>query len=152
MNIHIRKAVETEIEWINNKYDEVQFVHSIFQNEMVAIAEINGEKAGLGRLVTIDHDNLELGGIYVFDFYRGKGIASKLVNFLLKQADLHYHIYCIPFTKLIGFYRQFGFISPQSTDEIPERILKKYQWCEGSYNEKVELLLLPSGLRGTRVM
>lgn len=146
MSMHIRKAVEAEIEWINNKYDEVQFVHSIFQNEIIAIAEINGEKAGLGRLVTIDHENLELGGIYVFPSYRGKGIAAKLVSFLLKQADAHYHVYCIPFTKLIGFYGQFGFISLESTKKVPERVLKKYRWCEESYNEKVELLFLPSGL------
>lgn len=144
MNIQIRKALEVEIEWINEKYNEVQFSHSIFQNELIAIAEINGEKAGLGRLVTIDHENLELGGMYVFDSFRGHGIAARLVDFLLTQAKSHYHIYCIPFTKLTGFYRRFGFTPLLPTDKAPEHILNKYQWCEQSYDEKVELLFLPS--------
>ncbi len=41
MNIQIRKALKIEIEWINEKYDEVQFIHSNFENEIIAIAEIN---------------------------------------------------------------------------------------------------------------
>jgi len=147
MNIQIRKALEVEIEWINEKYNEVQFIHSIFQNEVIAIAEINGEKVGLGRLVTIDHENLELGGIYVFDSFRGQGIAAKLVDFLLKYADSYSHIYCIPFTKLTGFYRRFGFIPLFPPNNAPECILNKYQWCKQSYDEKVELLFLPSRLR-----
>lgn len=52
MNAKIRKALKTELDWINEKYDEVQFVHSIFETEIIAIAEIDENRIGLGRLST----------------------------------------------------------------------------------------------------
>lgn len=55
--IQIRRAKPSEIDWINNCYDQVKFVHSTFDNEIIAIAESCGEKAGLGRLVTVDANN-----------------------------------------------------------------------------------------------
>lgn len=69
----IRAAERQEVEWINNCYDQVEFIHSHFENEIIAIAEFNGEKAGLGRLVKVDENNLELGGMYVFESFREKG-------------------------------------------------------------------------------
>ena len=89
----VRDAKITEIEWINQRYDEVEFVHSVFENEVIAIAEIEGQKAGLGRLVNKGY--LELGGIYVFDSFRGKGIAGEIVEFLLGYVDSQRTIYCI---------------------------------------------------------
>ncbi len=68
--IRIRTANRSEIEWINKCYDEVEFVHSIFDKEVIAIAEFNNQNAGIGRLVRINSDNLELGGMYVFDAFR----------------------------------------------------------------------------------
>ena len=70
--IEVRAAKKSEMEWINTKYDEVEFVHSIFDKEVIAVAEANGQKAGIGRLVTIDENNFELGGIYVFEEFRGR--------------------------------------------------------------------------------
>jgi hypothetical protein len=71
--IQIRAASKTDIEWINHRYKEVDFVPSIFEKEVIAVAEFKGERAGLGRLVTLDEQNAELGGMYVFEPYRGKG-------------------------------------------------------------------------------
>jgi len=47
MNVEIRKIHREEITWINNKYAEVEFPKSNFDNEFIAIAEINNEKVGL---------------------------------------------------------------------------------------------------------
>jgi N-acetylglutamate synthase-like GNAT family acetyltransferase len=136
----IRKALENELPWINKKYDEVAFVHSRFENEIIAIAEVDGEKAGIGRLVSLDNDNLELGGIYVFEKFRGKGIAHKIVEFLLKSSKPNKTIYCIPFAKLSTFYKKFGFAPCRELKEAPQDIVRKIQWCQRSYEEHVELL------------
>jgi len=52
--IQIRQAIAGEIDWINERYDEVGFVHSDRTRDYVAIAEVDRWRAGLGRLVHID--------------------------------------------------------------------------------------------------
>ncbi len=102
--IELRLVGRSEMEWVNRCYDEVDFVHSHFDNEMIAVAEVKGQKAGLGRLVVIDENHLELGGMYVFESFRGQGVAKKIVEFLLKHAKPSQVIYCIPFEHLQHFY------------------------------------------------
>lgn len=145
MGTKITKASKVEMPWINARYDEVQFVHSNFESEVIAIAAVHEEKVGLGRLVVVDDTSLELGGIYVFNAYRGQGIARMLVDFLLKCAAPGHNIYCIPFAKLTHFYQSFGFMPCDLPSEnIPKPIVKKFTWCEQNYDERVELLVLPS--------
>ena len=36
--IEVRAARESEIDWVNKCYDEVEFVHSTFDKEVIAIA------------------------------------------------------------------------------------------------------------------
>lgn len=137
--LHVRAAKREEMEWVNACYDEVEFVHSNFERETIAIAEWNSQKAGLGRLVKLDSKNLELGGMYVFEAFRGKGIAKEIVLFLLAQAQTSQTIYCIPFAKLTTFYHQFGFLPCQELG-VPEKIVSKYRWCQETYREPTELL------------
>lgn len=141
-DIRLRRADESEMGWINQRYTEIGFVHSVFQREVIAIAEVDGEIAGLGRLVTIDENNLELGGMYVFETFRGQGVARKIVQFLLKQALSSHTIYCIPFEHLIQFYREFGFRACSNAKEIPKELLEKYLWCQKQYDQPTSLLVL----------
>ena len=78
--ITTRQAEKEELPWINSQYKEVGFVISSFDNEFIAIVEVNGKKAGLGRLVVVDHENLELGGIYVLNEFRRMGVADHIVT------------------------------------------------------------------------
>jgi GNAT superfamily N-acetyltransferase len=103
-NLEVRAAKISEIEWINQRYDEVEFVRSVFEKEIIAIAEVDGQKAGIGRLVNVNKGNLELGGMYVFESFRGKGIAGEIIEFLLSHADSKSIVYCIPFQHLVPFY------------------------------------------------
>lgn len=57
MSLKLREALPTDIEWINRRYDEVGFVHSNFDSEVIAVAEWRGCKAGLGRLVDLSGNN-----------------------------------------------------------------------------------------------
>lgn len=140
--IQIRLAEALEIDWINSCYDEVEFAHSIFEREVIAIAEFEGQKSGLGRLVTIDASNLELGGMYVFENFRGQGIARRIVEFLLKSSNVHQNIYCIPFEHLVPFYSEFGFVTCTHLEHVPQAISTKYSWCRSKYSNPTSLLVL----------
>ena len=140
--IQIRAAQKTDIEWINQRYAEVDFVPSIFQNEIIGIAEYEGEIAGIGRLVTIDNHNAELGGMYVFESFRGKGVARELVKFLLKHAHLFQTVYCVPFEHLNSFYMEFGFAICTNLEKTPREVVTKYQWCKSHYPQQTSLLFL----------
>ncbi|MBX3718327.1 MAG: FosX/FosE/FosI family fosfomycin resistance hydrolase [Parachlamydiales bacterium] len=143
-------AGHQEIEWVNQCYDQVEFVHSNLDHEMIAIAELGGEKAGLGRLVKMDEENLELGGMYVFEQFRNKGIATELVKFLLTQTKPSQNIYCIPFEHLAPFYQQFGFDHCLDKAEVPEKILTKLHWCQKKYASPTALLVLKKHPFSTR--
>lgn len=138
----VRPAKKEEMDWINKCYDDVDFVHSDFDNEIIAVSELNGQRAGLGRLVTIDSKHLELGGIYVFDSYRNQGVASAIVNFLLKEHASERTIYCIPFEQLVPFYKNFGFTSCENLKIVPIKILDKFNWCKEKYPQPTSLLVL----------
>jgi N-acetylglutamate synthase-like GNAT family acetyltransferase len=139
----IRKANREELEWINSKYSQIDFVHSNFEKEIIAIAEHEGERCGLGRIVTIDETNCELGGMFVFEEFRGMKIAEKIIAFLLDQENgIHKNIWCLPFAKLNDFYAKFGFEDNIVKDiEVPKAVLEKYNWCNTTYDDEVLLLV-----------
>ena len=83
---HIRNAYMEESPWINERYKEIGFVPSNIAHELVAIAEHQGSRAALGRLVPVNADCAELGGIYVLPEFRGLGISKEIVSYLLRQG------------------------------------------------------------------
>lgn len=137
----VRTAKKTEMEWVNKCYDEVEFVHSNFDKEIIAIAELDGHRAGIGRLVTIDSNHFELGGMYVFESYRNRGVASTIVDFLLKHTPKASTVYCIPFEHLVSFYKEFGFVSCTDLQQVPKELLNKYLWCKEKYSHPTSLLI-----------
>ncbi|ASS49481.1 MAG: hypothetical protein CHH17_12225 [Candidatus Fluviicola riflensis] len=141
--IKIRKAKEIEIEWINKKYAEVGFKKSVFENELIAIAEYESLNSGLGRIVKIDDVNYELGGMYVFEEFRNKGIAEKIVAFLIRSENFEdKHIWCLPFENLENFYAKFGFKMAEKTMiQTPKEITEKHNWCNKTYEKKVLLMV-----------
>ncbi|MDY8135634.1 GNAT family N-acetyltransferase [Aquimarina sp. 2201CG5-10] len=136
----IRKANPSEIDWINNKYKEVDFTPSNLTNDYNFIAEIDTIPCGLGRLTKIDNNNIELGGIYVFDSHRGLGVAGKIVNHLLSKANPGVNIWCLPFKHLESFYIKLGFQISKNNQAIPDKVVSKYEWCNNTYKEEVLLL------------
>jgi len=140
--LKLRTAEKSEIEWVNNCYDQVEFVHSNFDNEIIAIAELDGQKAGLGRLIKIDEHHLELGGMYVFENFRNKGIAKEIVKFLLTYVQSAQKVYCIPFEHLLEIYKQCGFANCTNLELTPLKILEKFNWCQEKYAHPTALLVL----------
>lgn len=141
-NIFIRQARLDEISWVNNQYEQIGFKPSDFNNELIAIAEVNGEKAGPGRLQYIEENVAELGGMYVKDDFRGYGIASQIVEFLIKNSTPYNRIYCLPFSHLEKFYQNFGFNTVSATVNIPDKIMNKHSWCNSTYEHTTLLFVL----------
>src|SRR5262245_54122533 len=141
-NVQVRQANLQEISWINERYDEVSFIHSDLARDFVAIAELDGVRAGLGRVVRIDSSTAELGGMYVLTEFRGRGIADAIVRFLLDQSRTCSTIYCIPFAHISGFYQRFGFVLCHEPSSVPEEVRSKHAWCNGYYPHPTLLLVL----------
>ncbi|WP_409344415.1 GNAT family N-acetyltransferase [Paenibacillus sp. MBLB4367] len=142
--ITIREAEASDLCWINDQYGRADFLPSTLVNETVVIARWQDQKAGLGRLVRIDADHAELGGIYTLDAFRGKKVAHAIVRHLTEEARKSgdAHVYCIPFGHLRHFYERFGFRLMRDAEEAHEQVKKKYEWCLQQYAEPTLLMKL----------
>ncbi|MEJ8755758.1 GNAT family N-acetyltransferase [Pontibacter sp. H259] len=136
----IRKAQLKDMDWVNAQYQQINFQLSDIQHELIVIAKVDGERAGLGRLVTINHETLELGGMYVLESFRKYGIARAIVQHLLNQVQAK-TVYCLPFEHLQHFYVSCGFMPVFSTEEVPTKVLQKWEWCNKTYLDKTLLLV-----------
>ncbi|HEX6159018.1 MAG TPA: GNAT family N-acetyltransferase [Thermoanaerobaculia bacterium] len=136
MKFHV--ATPDEEGWINERYDEVGFQHSDLTRDLQVIAEEDGQRVGMGRLVTLAENAVELGGMLVFDPFRGRGVAKKIIAELLRHAGDR-EVYCIPFLDLEPIYAGAGFTRVETG---PEKALKKVEWCERTYPRGVVLMRL----------
>ena len=143
MNERILEA--EELAWANARYAEVNFQPSHPQ-DLVAVACLDGQRVGLGRLVRVADTIGELGGIYVLPGYRGRQVARDVVSFLLAHSP-YPTLYCIPFAHLDGFYRGFGFAPASDTSSLPRTIADKVAWCATQYDEPVSVLLRTGNIR-----
>ncbi|WP_428468534.1 GNAT family N-acetyltransferase [Photobacterium minamisatsumaniensis] len=146
-NVIIRIAQLNEMSWVNSQYDTVGFKHSNYDNELIAIAEVNGERVGVGRLQRVEQSAAELGGIFVEKEYRGLGLASKIVGFLVQNAHSYEKVFCLPFSHLSHFYQKFGFASVRIDELVPSSIANKHQWCNHTYDSETLLFVLHNQLK-----
>jgi hypothetical protein len=136
--ITLRRLLPEELAWANARYAEVDFVPST-EHDLGLLASCEGAPAGIGRIVPLGGGAGELGGMLVFDQYKGRGVARELVAglFALPGFDV---LYCVPFAELEGLYASMGFATTQDTPDVPGPISKKYQWCLGHYPKPVILM------------
>ncbi|MGE6541381.1 GNAT family N-acetyltransferase [Bacillus luti] len=143
MNIHL--ATSIDLEWINTQYDSIGFLPSDLKIDRVAIISYDNEYAGIGRLVQIDEDTIEMGGIFILPQFRGLQLAGELVLFLVetvKKLQVQ-NVYCLPFEELENFYKKYGYTEVDTTKEVVHPIiLKKYNWCLDNYDKHVLLFKL----------
>ena len=140
--ITIQQAKKEDINWINERYNEINFAKSNYENEYIVIARVGDKNAGLGRLVKINECNIELGGIYTFPNFRGLGVAENIVRDLCNKNPFNESIiWCLPFENLLRFYSKFGFENCGNT-KVPKEIAEKLKWCnsENKYVNKALLL------------
>ena len=141
----IRAVTEKELHWVNEQYQKIDFVPSTLENEIIAIVTYQDRFAGIGRMVYLNEEEAEIGGIYILDEFRGLSLAHELVAYLVEEAKSRVlkEVYCLPFHELKHFYEKFGFTTfdVQNT-AVNEKILKKFNWCLGNYQKEVLLLKL----------
>ena len=137
--VSVRTLQAAELAWANARYAEVHFQPSPAQ-DLVALALVDGERAGLGRLVPLGEGAGELGGIYVLPGHRGKQVARAVVTYLLAQSP-YPTLYCLPFAHLDGFYRGFGFAPSDGVAAVPRQVADKLAWCATQYADPVSLLV-----------
>ena len=141
----IQLATSNDLKWINSQYDSIGFVRSDLKRDKVAIITYNNEYAGVGRLVQIDEDTLEMGGIFILPQFRGLQLAGELVSFLVETAKKSQiqNVYCLHFEELENFYKKYGYTEVDTTTEaVHPIILKKYNWCLENYDKHVLLFKL----------
>lgn len=134
----IRKLLFSELGWANERYSEIDFVHS-GPRDFIAVAEMDGNKVGLGRVVPVTQTVGELGGMYVLPEFRGQSIAAQLVHFLISYSGFP-TLFCIPFAHLEHFYAQHGFMPVTESTVVPPAVESKYKWCQEHYDNPVCLM------------
>ena len=139
----LRRSRPDELDWVNARYAEIDFVASK-PGDVIAVAEANGQVAGLGRVVQVDEGVGELGGMLVFDAYRGSGLSKQIIGFLQQQAGLP-TLYCLPFAELEGLYCSMGFAHANAADTVPSAVAAKHRWCNAFYPKPVLLLVARAG-------
>ncbi|MBQ4835604.1 GNAT family N-acetyltransferase [Pseudoalteromonas luteoviolacea] len=140
--VTIRLAKDDEIHWVNDQYQRVGFKLSSIDSDVIAIALIEGQKVGVGRVQQITEHAAELGGMYVNPDFRGVGVAAKLVAFLVDNASQYASVYCLPFAHLAKFYGKFGFIPVEAGEQqVPDIVLSKHHWCNEIYEHETLLFV-----------
>jgi N-acetylglutamate synthase-like GNAT family acetyltransferase len=138
----LRKAVRSDQSWINAAYDTVHFQHSDLARDLVIVAEVDGEPAGIGRLVPLSDDAVEMGGMLVFENFRGRGLALQIVQELLRHADGR-TVYCVPFSDLEPVYARAGFVRCDEERDLPPKLREKLDWCRREITDRpVSLMIL----------
>lgn len=141
----VRRARPEELREINSIYSAIDFKASDrddLQLGLQLVADSGGSIVGLGRLVPVAPELLELGGIWVADHFRGDGTARAIVSALIEAAP-RTALACLPFSKLELFYASFGFAT-WDPKLAPKSIQSKLAFCERTYAEPVSLMLRPA--------
>ena len=139
MTTTLRLADPKDLSAINARYARIDFVPSGVE-DLVVLALRDGTVAGQGRIVPLDARSAELGGIHVLPEFGGAGIATAIVDFLLKRTQVP-KLYCIPFAELAPFYGSMGFVPVTDRTDVPPQVLEKLRWCEGQYGRPVLLMV-----------
>jgi len=98
----------------------------------------DGRLLALGRIQCHADDSLEVGGFWVHENERGRGLARRLVRHVLDALPAGREVWCLPFEHLLPFYESFGMQRVDCAAELPEGIRAKRSFCgaheaEGHY-------------------
>ena len=141
--VTVRLVQDDERRWANRMYEQIRFRPS-GASDLLALALVDDEPAGLGRLVPVDDAAAELGGIFVLPEFRGKGLAAAIVQYLIEQSQGR-RLFCIPFSGLETFYRRFGFVPAVPQTQVPGEVVERLEWSRRAYPEPVMLLVREGG-------
>jgi N-acetylglutamate synthase-like GNAT family acetyltransferase len=134
----VRMLSKTELSWANELYAQIDFQPSS-EHDFIVVAEVEGTRAALGRVVTMSSSCGELGGMYVLPAFRGNALSGTVIEFLINNCGLR-TLYCIPFAHLSALYARHGFVTVPEGTEVPEKVKEKFEWCKANYPTPVTLM------------
>ena len=139
--IEVRPATPADRPYIDATYRGIDFAACAPDDELV-VAEDAGTRLGIGRLVPLGRDSVELGGIFVEPAARRAGVAAAVVRTLLGRAGGR-RVYCVPFSHRVGYYKRFGFVDCPVDAAVPAGIHGKLRFCQSRYPDTVAGLVMP---------
>jgi len=96
----------------------------------------DGELVALGRIQRYPDGELEVGGFWVREDQRGRGIARRLVQHVLDTLPPGTVAWCVPFEHLEAFYTSFG-MERVETQRAPASLRDKLDFCASRQGEGV---------------
>jgi GNAT superfamily N-acetyltransferase len=127
MSIEVRRARVEEISRALNFYAERRYGGGIQPEDVVILAERDGELVGIVRL-TAEQGVVVLRGMQVDPMFQRQGIGKKLLAAVAQELD-DKDCFCIPHAHLVGFYGgiRFRVIEPAKAPTFLRLRLEKYQ-------------------------
>ena len=130
----------------NAVYASIDFVPSRAELDRTFGMFEHGEPVALGRVQRHHDGELELGGFWVREDRRRRGIARALVQRVIDELPEGVVVWCVPFHHLTEFYLSFGMEQVDDPSSTPCSIREKMDFCKeqhgaGNY-DRTDLLRL----------
>lgn len=133
--VQIVSLRDDSLDSANRIYERNEFLLSDAERDRTWGVVLDGEPIALGRLQQYSDGAYEIGGFWVDEAHRGKGLARALVRHALAQAPADAEVWCIPYDHLTGFYIGFGLQLIVDAQQAPASIREKLNWCAGNWSE-----------------
>jgi len=127
MSIEVRRAKAEDIPRALNFYAERRYAGGIGPEDVVLVAERDGELVGMVRL-TAEEGVVVLRGMQVHPTFQRQGIGKRLLASVAQELESR-SCFCIPYAHLVSFYRgiEFHVIEPAKAPTFLRLRLETYQ-------------------------
>ena len=126
---------DAALEAANSTYASQEFLLSNPERDRTWGVLVGGELIALGRLQHYADGAYEIGGFWVEEGHRGRGLARALVHHALERAPAEAEVWCIPYDHLTDFYLGFGMQCVIDLERVPASIREKLSWCTGTWTQ-----------------
>lgn len=93
------------------------------------VAEVGGKVVGCGSLCQLGSDLVEIRSLGIMEAYKGQGIGSRLVDFLLEEAKRQGTPKVMALTYEVKFFERNGF-QVVSKEIFPEKVWTDCIYCK----------------------
>jgi N-acetylglutamate synthase-like GNAT family acetyltransferase len=127
MNITVRMAQSSDLNRILTAYDTWGYGGGMKAEDTAWLAEVANELIGIVRIAP-ENGTLVLRGMRIAEQWRRRGIGSRMLRVLAAWLG-NRESYCVPYTHLVDFYGQIGFVevAPAATPAFLAQRVAEYR-------------------------